>query len=74
MKYQLKLMGKEYTDAGFAYLDVNKVARIPKEVGIRNMPTFIYYKGGEKVEEFEGGMDVKKLTTQVKETLIRNLD
>ncbi|KAK4100774.1 hypothetical protein N658DRAFT_507454 [Parathielavia hyrcaniae] len=45
-----KYKGKTY----FAKFDVDAVPDLAQELGIRAMPTFIFFKNGEKVEEFLG--------------------
>ncbi|KAK0714532.1 thioredoxin-like protein, partial [Lasiosphaeris hirsuta] len=39
----------------FAKFDVDDVPELAQELGIRAMPTFIFFKDGEKVDEFVGG-------------------
>ncbi|KAK3352249.1 thioredoxin-like protein [Lasiosphaeria hispida] len=39
----------------FAKFDVDDVPELAQELGIRAMPTFIFFKDGEKVGEFVGG-------------------
>lgn len=38
----------------FAKIDVDAVPDVAAELGIRAMPTFMLFKGGEKVEELLG--------------------
>ncbi|KAL2129056.1 hypothetical protein VTI74DRAFT_8284 [Chaetomium olivicolor] len=38
----------------FAKFDVDAVPDLAQELGIRAMPTFIFFKDGEKVDEFRG--------------------
>ena len=38
----------------FAKFDVDAVPDLAQELGIRAMPTFTFFKGGEKVDEFLG--------------------
>jgi len=38
----------------FAKFDVDAVPDLAQELGIRAMPTFTFFKGGEKVDEFMG--------------------
>lgn len=44
----------EYPNVHFINLDVDKVPDVAQELGIRAMPTFIIFKGGEKVGEVVG--------------------
>ena len=45
---------------GFYKVDVDEQSQIAQEVGIRAMPTFIFFKNGEKVETVVGA-DLNKL-------------
>lgn len=47
-------MSKEYPGAIFVKVDVDAMASISQECGIRAMPTFHMYKNGEKVDELVG--------------------
>ncbi|KAH6632386.1 thioredoxin-like protein [Chaetomium tenue] len=38
----------------FAKFDVDEVGDLAQELGIRAMPTFTFFKGGEKAAEFVG--------------------
>ena len=43
-----------YTNAHFIKVDVDDVPDVAQELGVRAMPTFIIFKGGEKVGEVVG--------------------
>ncbi|KAK9464300.1 thioredoxin-like protein [Lipomyces arxii] len=45
---------EEFSDADFYKVDVDEVAAIASEVGIRAMPTFMLFKSGQKVKEIVG--------------------
>ena len=47
-------MSKEYPGAIFVKVDVDAMASISQECGIRAMPTFHMYKNGEKVDVVNG--------------------
>jgi thioredoxin 1 len=47
-------MAKEYKEARFYKIDVDEVAAVAQELGIRAMPTFMLFKKGEKVDEVVG--------------------
>jgi thioredoxin 1 len=38
----------------FAKVDVDEVQDLAQELGVRAMPTFQFFKGGEKVDELVG--------------------
>ncbi|KAK6331644.1 Cytoplasmic thioredoxin isoenzyme 2 [Orbilia javanica] len=47
-------LAKEFTDADFVKVDVDEVTDAAAECGVRAMPTFIIFRGGEKVSEVVG--------------------
>ncbi len=47
-------MSDTYPSARFYKLDVDEVPDVAQELGIRAMPTFLLFKGGEKVGEVVG--------------------
>ncbi|ORY97940.1 thioredoxine 2 [Syncephalastrum racemosum] len=51
---KLEKLAEAYPDVIFAKVDVDEAADIAGEVGVRAMPTFMYYKAGEKVGEVVG--------------------
>ncbi|KAL9624140.1 MAG: hypothetical protein Q9160_001662 [Pyrenula sp. 1 TL-2023] len=44
----------KYPNARFYKIDVDEVPDVAQELGIRAMPTFVMFKGGEKVAEVLG--------------------
>ncbi|KAK3606139.1 hypothetical protein CHS0354_010769 [Potamilus streckersoni] len=65
---KLERMSKEFTDAIFLKVDVDEVEEVAENCGISAMPTFQFYKHGEKVDEFIGANE-----TKLKEMLVKNL-
>uniref|UniRef100_A0A1A8GXU6 Thioredoxin n=1 Tax=Nothobranchius korthausae TaxID=1143690 RepID=A0A1A8GXU6_9TELE len=59
-------LANEHADVIFVKVDVDDAADVSGACGIRCMPTFQFYKNGEKVHEFSGA-DEKKLEEKVKE-------
>jgi len=51
---QIVKYSDEFTDAHFIKLDVDEVPEVAQELGIRAMPTFLFFKDGEKVSEVVG--------------------
>jgi len=51
---QVVKLSDKYPNARFFKLDVDEVADVAKELGIRAMPTFLLFKGGDKIAEVVG--------------------
>jgi thioredoxin 1 len=51
---QVVKMSGTYPNARFFKLDVDEVPDVAQELGIRAMPTFLLFKGGDKVAEVVG--------------------
>jgi len=47
-------LSDKFTDVRFYKIDVDEVPEVAEELGIRAMPTFVLFKGGEKVGEVVG--------------------
>ncbi|KAL8823669.1 MAG: hypothetical protein Q9191_005654 [Dirinaria sp. TL-2023a] len=54
-----------YPSVRFYKLDVDEVADVAHELGVRAMPTFIIFNNGEKVDEVVGA-NVKTLEAAIK--------
>lgn len=58
-------MSTEYaSNAIFVKVDVDAMEKLAQQCGIRAMPTFQFYKNGEKVDEFSGA-DISTLKAKV---------
>ncbi|EXJ55755.1 hypothetical protein A1O7_08685 [Cladophialophora yegresii CBS 114405] len=56
----------EYKDkVDFYKVDVDEVPDVAQELGVRAMPTFMFFKNGEKVDEVVGA-DVRALEAAIK--------
>ncbi|XP_014844338.1 PREDICTED: thioredoxin-like [Poecilia mexicana] len=53
-------------DVIFLKVDVDEASDVSQKCGIRCMPTFQFYKNGEKVDEFTGPNE-KKLTEKIEQ-------
>ncbi|KAL8939282.1 MAG: hypothetical protein Q9211_002807 [Gyalolechia sp. 1 TL-2023] len=47
-------LSNTYPGARFYKLDIDEVPDVAQELGVRAMPTFMIFKGGEKVHEIVG--------------------
>ena len=52
-------IASENPNAIFVKIDVDEAAAIAEKCGISAMPTFQFYKGGAKVDEFSGASEAK---------------
>ena len=57
-------MAKEMPNITFVKIDVDEAEDLAAQCGVQAMPTFQFYKGGQKVDEFRGA-DVKSLRAMV---------
>nr|AAQ87932.1 Cop c 2-like protein [Curvularia lunata] len=51
---QVVKLSEKYPNARFFKLDVDDVPDVAQELGIRAMPTFLLFKGGDKISEVVG--------------------
>ena len=61
-------MSETYSQAKFFKVDVDEASDVAQELGIRAMPTFLLFKGGEKVAEVVGANE-RALEEAVKRNL-----
>lgn len=54
---------KEFPDVDFIKVDVDDLSDVAAEYSIRAMPTFLLFKGGEKVAEVVGANAAKREST-----------
>jgi thioredoxin 1 len=57
-------MAEEYPDVAFAKVDVDEAEDVSAACSIRAMPTFQFYRNGEKVDELQGA-DQAGLTSMI---------
>jgi len=63
---KFEAMAAEFADVLFIKVDVDENAETAAAVGIQCMPTFMFYRDGEKVGEFSGA-DEAQLRAKVTE-------
>lgn len=51
---QIEQFSEAYPGAKFYKVDVEKVEDVAQELGVRAMPTFMLFKGGEKIGDVVG--------------------
>ncbi|XP_071779298.1 thioredoxin-like [Centroberyx gerrardi] len=56
---KFKTLSEEHTDCVFLKIDVDDAADVAAACNIQSMPTFQFYKKGNKVGEFSGANDSK---------------
>ena len=59
---------KQFEGANFYKIDVDEVPDVAQELGIRAMPTFLFFKNGEKVGEVVGA-NPKAIETAISSNL-----
>lgn len=47
-------LSEKYTDVTFVKVDVDELPDVAQEADVTAMPTFAFYKGGEKIAEMVG--------------------
>eukprot|EP01028_Stygiella_incarcerata_P009870 TRINITY_DN4858_c0_g1_i1.p1 TRINITY_DN4858_c0_g1~~TRINITY_DN4858_c0_g1_i1.p1 ORF type:complete len:106 (+),score=28.42 TRINITY_DN4858_c0_g1_i1:131-448(+) len=47
-------MAAKYPGVIFIHVDVDELDSLPHVQGVTGVPTFMYFKGGKKVDEFSG--------------------
>lgn len=55
----IELLSSNQPHAHFVKFDVEKIPELAKSLGIRAMPTFVFFKNAEKVQEIVGANSVE---------------
>lgn len=53
----MRKLAAQFPDAYYCTVDVNKVARLPRQFSIANMPTFVFVRAGETLESYVGALE-----------------
>jgi len=59
-------LSEKFPQVKFFKVDVDAVEDVAQELGVRAMPTFMFFKGGEKITEI-AGTDIKAIEARVME-------
>lgn len=62
---RLRKLGLQFPNVYLCSVDVNKVARLPKQFEITKMPTFIFFRGDRQVGTLIGGASPQNVATQL---------
>ena len=58
---------KAHGNIKFAKVDVDAHGEISQELGIRSIPTVIFYKDGKEINRFVGAMSKQQLESKIKD-------
>jgi len=56
---KIEEMSNEFNEVVFLKLDVDECEDVAQDYDIKCMPTFLFFKNGEKVDEFAGANEAK---------------
>lgn len=68
---RLRKLAAKHTHVSFCTIDVNGVARLPRQFSIAKMPTFIFIKQDETIETLIGGATPETVSGQLQEIVDR---
>ncbi|KAJ8680363.1 hypothetical protein QAD02_016150 [Eretmocerus hayati] len=63
---KLDELSKELDDVVFLKVDVDKVENLTEKYEISSMPTFVFIKNGNKIDQFSGA-NITKIQDKIKE-------
>ncbi|KAI5813318.1 thioredoxin TrxA [Pyronema omphalodes] len=62
---QLEKMSEEFKDVDFYKVDVDENASVAGELAVRAMPTFMFFKDGQKLEDEVVGANIKAVRSAI---------
>ncbi len=66
LKARLPKLASAHPNTYFAIIDVNSVARLPREYGITKMPTFVFIQDGQTLESYIGAQEAPVVSQQLR--------
>jgi Thioredoxin len=69
MQPRLRKLAEASPSTVFLSIDVNKVARLPREYGVESMPTFVFLHGDERVGGMVGGAEAGVIVARMQEAI-----
>lgn len=69
---KLKKLGLEFSNVYYCSINVNAVNRLPRQFEITKLPTFIFFKKGERVGTIIGGAAPPKVASTLRTTIERH--
>lgn len=66
---RLRRASEAHPHVFFAKIDVNKVARLPRQFGVQKMPTFVCVRQGERVATLVGAADARVVAEQLEKLI-----
>lgn len=67
LKARLPKLAAENPQTYFCTIDVNHVARLPRQFSIANMPTFVFIRDGQTLESYVGAEDAQTVAAKLRE-------
>lgn len=67
LKARLPKLASEHPQVYFCTVDVNQVARLPRQYSIAKMPTFVFLRGGQVSESYVGAEDAQVVARKLRE-------
>ena len=59
-------MAEDFPNTYFCTIDVNKVARLPRQYKIAKMPTFLFFRGVGQIGSYVGGAEAPQVAAELR--------